>query len=260
MKYIDIEELESLQGRILGEEDTFCFQCHSGLSCFNQCCRNLNLFLHPYDVLRLKRNLNISSEVFLDTYVDLVLREGIFFPEVVFRMSENSEKTCVFLTESGCSVYPDRPDTCRTFPMERGALYDAESGETRLIHFFRPPDFCQGQFEDKEWTPRTWYEDQDAILYNQMTLKWSEIKRLFIKNPFGAEGPEGKKAKMAFMATYNTDQFREFILNSSFLKRYRVKFEMVQKLKRDDLQLLKFGFDWVKFILWGIRSSFFSVK
>lgn len=259
MKYIDIEELESL-GRMMGKGDTFCFQCHSGLSCFNQCCRNLNLFLYPYDVLRLKKNLNISSEVFLDKYVDLVLREGTFFPDVLLRMSENNEKTCVFLTESGCSVYPDRPDTCRTFPVERGGLYNAESGKTRLIHFFRPPDFCQGRSEKKEWTPASWYKDQDAVLYNKMTLKWAEMKRLFISDPWGNEGPEGKKAKMVFMATYNMDRFREFILNSSFLDRYKVKFEVVKKLKRDDLQLLKFGFDWVKFILWGIKSAYFKVR
>ncbi|MBW1984771.1 MAG: YkgJ family cysteine cluster protein, partial [Deltaproteobacteria bacterium] len=81
MKYVDIKDIESLPGKMLGEDDVFCFQCHSELSCFNQCCRNLKLFLYPYDILRLKNNLDISSDTFIDQYVDVVLREDSFFPE-----------------------------------------------------------------------------------------------------------------------------------------------------------------------------------
>ncbi len=40
---------------------------------FSLCCRNLNLFLYPYDVIRLKKGLEITSDQFLDKYVDIVL-------------------------------------------------------------------------------------------------------------------------------------------------------------------------------------------
>jgi Fe-S-cluster containining protein len=260
MKYVDIKDVENLPGKMLGDDETFSFQCHSGLSCFNQCCRNLKMFLYPYDVLRLKNHLGISSDAFIDQYVDVVLREDAFFPEVMLRMSQDKEKTCLFLIESGCSVYSDRPDTCRTFPIEQGSLYDAKSQTTKSVYFFRPPDFCLGQHEEKIWSPETWSEDQDAFLYNKMTMKWSELKRLFQNNPWGHEGPEGAKAKMAFMAIYNVDQFRGFVLNSSFLKRYKVKSELVKKFKRDDVKLMTFGFEWVKFYLWGIKSTSFKLR
>jgi Fe-S-cluster containining protein len=198
--------------------------------------------------------------VFIDQYVDVVLRDNTFFPEVMLRMSRDSGKSCIFLTESGCSVYPDRPDTCRMFPVEQGSLYNAQTKTDKMIYFFRPPDFCMGKYEGKTWNPETWSKDQDALLHNQMTLRWSELKRLFQNDPWGAEGSEGSKAKMAFMATYNLDPFREFILNSSFLKRYKVRSEIVKKLKRDDLKLLAFGFEWVKFFLWGIKSKYFNVR
>jgi len=255
MKPVEIEDIDKLPGLRIEENDTFCFRCHPEVECFNRCCRNLNLFIYPYDVLRLKKSLGLSSDEFLDRYVDIVLRSANFFPDVLLRMAENPEKTCPFLIESGCRVYPDRPDTCRTFPIEQGMLYDADRKKETPIHFFRPPDFCQGQYEKKEWTIDAWTRDQEAELYHQMTVRWADLKRLFQKDPWGVEGPEGPKAKMAFMATYNIDRFRDFVFQSSFLKRYKIKSAILKKLKTDDVQLLKFGFEWVKVFIWGMRSK-----
>ena len=255
MKKIDIENPEDLPGRLIREGDTFWFHCHSGLSCFNRCCRNLNLFLYPYDVIRLKKRLGLSSDQFLDEYVDVVMREGSHFPDVLLRMSDDLEKQCPFLTASGCDVYADRPDACRTFPVEQGLYYDAQKKERRRVSFFKPPDFCLGRYEKKEWTVPSWTKDQEAGVYHRMTVKWSEVKQLFQKDPWGHEGPQGRKAKMAFMATYNIDRFREFIFNSSFLKRYRVKPVSLKKLKSSDTELLLFGLEWIQWFVWGIQGK-----
>lgn len=260
MKSIDSDKLKDLPGKRLKDDDTFSFRCYPGIGCYNLCCRNLNLFLYPYDVLRLKNALDLTSDEFLDQYVDVVLRTGNFFPEVLLRMSENKEKMCPFLEDAGCSLYADRPDTCRTFPIEQGILYDAERKKDTALHFFRPPDFCLGQHEDQQWTVVTWSRDQDAEQYHRMTIRWAELKRLFQADPWGAEGPKGPRAKMAFMATYNIDRFREFVFNSSFLKRYKVKAEILKKIKHDDGALLTFGFDWIKFYLWGIKSTSFKER
>jgi uncharacterized protein len=260
MKYIEIKNIDKLPGKRLKQGDNFNFRCYPGIACFNRCCRNLKLFLYPYDVIRLKNRLQISTDEFIDKYVDIVLRSSDFFPEVLLRMTENEERTCPFLLESGCSVYPDRPDTCRTFPIEQGVFYDASLQKTELIYFFRPPEFCLGQHEKKTWTLRTWSKDQDTVLYNKMTLIWSEVKRLFQTDPWGSQGPEGPRAKMAFMATYNIDQFRDFLFNSTFLKRYKVTSERLKKIRTDDVALLKFGFDWVKFYIWGIKSKSFRPR
>lgn len=260
MKYVDTDNLDALPGRRLEPDDTFSFQCHPNISCFNRCCRNLNLFLYPYDVIRLKNRLNLTSDRFLDEHVDIVSRKSNFFPEVLLRMAEDEERTCPFLSDAGCTVYPDRPDTCRTFPLEQGVFYDAECNTSNVIHFFRPPDFCMGQHEKKLWTPQSWAQDQEAVVYNKMTARWSELKRLFQSDPWGSQGPEGPKAKMAFMATYNMDQFREFLFKSSFLKRYKVKSKVLKQVRSDDVELMAFGFEWVKFYVWGIKSKYFSLK
>jgi len=260
MKYIDLKAQDDLLVKKLEDGEVFSFRCHDGLECFTRCCRNLNLFLYPYDVLRLKNRLNISSEKFLDAYVDIVMRESNFFPDVLLRMAENKERTCPFLNESGCTVYPDRPDTCRTFPLEQGIIFHGPKEKAADIYFFKPPDFCLGQHESQEWTIETWAEDQRAVTYHEMTAKWAEVKGLFHVDPWGAEGPYGPKAKMAFMATYNPDSFRDFVFNSTFLKRYKVKKEVLRKIEADDTQLMKFGFSWIKFFIWGIKVPYLGLR
>jgi Fe-S-cluster containining protein len=260
MKYIDAEKQDEIAGRRLGADDTFCFRCHPQIACFNQCCRNLNLFLYPYDVMRLKQHLGISSDEFIERHVDVVLRDGHHFPEVLLRMSENDQQTCPYLTDSGCSVYADRPDTCRTFPVEQGALFDADSGKSTPVYYFRPPDFCLGPREEQQWTVDSWTQDQEAERYHRMTRRWAEIRRLFQNDPWGVEGPQGAKARMAFMAAYNLDRFRDFLFASTFFKRYRVKPELKRKLRTSDQELMVFGFEWIKFFVWGIQSKQIRVK
>jgi uncharacterized protein len=260
MKSIDADKINTLTGKVLGATDTFRFRCHASLACFNRCCRNLNLFLYPYDVIRLKNALGISSDTFLDRHVDVVLRKENYFPEVLLRMSDTPEKTCPFLSESGCRVYPDRPDTCRSFPVEHGVLFDDAGKAADKISFFRPPEFCLGRFETDQQTLYSWCDDQEAAVYHEMTVRWAELKRLFHRNPWGAEGHSGPRAKMAFMATYNLDRFREFVLGSSFLKRYRVEAITINKVRTDDKALMSLGFAWVKLFLWGLETSLIKQK
>jgi Fe-S-cluster containining protein len=255
MKLVETDNLSDVRGRQLNDTDTFAFRCHSGVSCFNQCCRNLNFYLNPYDIIRLKQNLKISSNTFIDNYTDIVLRPGHYFPDVLLRMADNSEKTCPFLTDVGCRVYADRPHTCRAFPVEHGLYFDAEKNATQLVHFFRPPDFCEGRHELTIWTLKTWEADQEAAFYNRMTAAWGDVMRLFQADPFGEQGPEGQKGKMAFMAAYNVDAFRDFVLNSSFLQRYKIDSNLRMHLKSDDVAVFKLGMAWIKMFLFGVKTS-----
>lgn len=268
MKYVELNDLSEIEsenqsgnrGRLLSASDTFEFRCHPGVECFNLCCRNLNFFLNPYDVIRLKQCLALSSADFIEKHTDIIVRPGHFFPDVMLRMADNEEKTCPFLSAAGCRVYPDRPHTCRAFPVEHGIYYDAGKSQTRMVHFFRPPDFCKGRFETTSWTLASWEADQEAAFYNQMTMRWAEVARLFQNDPFGAEGPDGQKGKMAFMAAYNIDAFREFVLYSSFLKRYKVDSRLRLKIKSDDVAVLKLGMAWIKMFLFGIQVKEIKIK
>jgi hypothetical protein len=252
MKYVEDTDKGSMLAQALEDGEIFSFDCHPGLACFTRCCRNLNLFLYPYDVLRLKNRLEISSGEFLDRYADMVMREENYFPDVLLRMSDDAEKTCPFLTDAGCTVYADRPDTCRTFPLEQGIVFSGSEEKATDVYWFKPPDFCLGQHEARRWTTESWAEDQGAVTYHKMTARWSEVKALFQSDPWGAEGPSGARAKMSLMATYNLDRFREFVFQSTFLKRYRVKRATLERIAADEEVLLDFGLGWVRFFLFGM--------
>ena len=88
-----------------------------------------------------------------------------------------------------------------------------------------------------------------------MTRAWAEIKRLFQADPWKGEGPEGPRAKMAFMATYNIDDFKKFVFESSFFKRYKVKKDVRRKIEASESALLRFGFEWVRLFVWGLKSK-----
>ncbi len=260
MKYIELNSQDEIKETI-GDETRFFFDCKPILSCYKKCCQNQNIFLYPYDVIRLKNRLGISSDVFLEDYVNIVLREDSFFPEVLLAMSsELPENPCLFLEDSGCSVYADRPEACRMFPLEHGFFFDARTYRSRRILFLKPPHFCDGQNEEKPWTPNVWIKNQGAEVYNQMSRKWYEIQRLFQNDPWAGEGVNGKRGKMAFMASYNIDKFRDFLFNSSFLKRYKIASAFLDKAKRDDCELLKLGCAWIELFVWGKQSSVIRLK
>jgi hypothetical protein len=98
------------------------------------------------------------------------------------------------------------------------------------------------------------------VVYHEMTARWSALRRLFQTDPWGSEGPQGPKAKMAFMATYNMDRFREFLFKSTFLKRYKITPKVLKRIRSSDAELMTFGFEWVKFYVWGIPSKNFTFK
>jgi len=255
VKAIDADGAEALPGRRLEANESFHFACRPDLACFNRCCRNLNLFLYPYDVLRLRRRLGVSAEQFLDDHTDLVLRPGHHFPDVLLRMTDNSEQTCPFVAAEGCTVYPDRPFTCRSFPLEKGLVFDAAGSRPKPAFFFNPPPFCLGPRQPHPITAQDWFAEADTGRYDRFTERWAVIQDRFSRrNPWGAEGPQGQRAKMVFMAAYNLDAFRRFVFESSFLRRFKVPREQLRRMERNEEALLELGLDWIERVLWGIQS------
>lgn len=229
---------------------TFKFACHPGVSCFTNCCRKVDLFLYPYDILRLKKKLGIGSEDFLNRYTGVVQGANPFFPSVILRMQENDEHTCPFLDEEhGCLVYEDRPSACRTYPLERAVDRTPERGGPKEFYFLTNHDYCKGHAEEKDWTAKEWVRDQQLVYYNAMDDLWTEIDTIFAQNPFKGEGVAGPKQLMAFMVCYNVDRFRDYVNDHDLLSKFRLDKARKRAIQIDDEALLKFGYDWLKLIL-----------
>ena len=80
---------------------------------------------------------------------------------------------------------------------------------------------------------------------NEMNDLGVEIDSIFRANPWGDQGIDSPALKMAFMACFNVDMFKKFIFASSFLSRFDLARERIENLKRSDVELMRFGFDWI---------------
>lgn len=230
----------------------FTFKCHPGVSCFTVCCKNVELDLYPYDIIRLRKRLGIDSETFMRTHTELKMGTNPYFPTVMLKLvSAGSARQCPFLSEQGCTVYQDRPTACRTYPLERAVDRTVERGRPQEYYFLTNHDYCKGHYEAQQNTVKHWLRSQQLEQYNQINDRWSEVDTLFSSNPFKGEGSGGPKQQLAFMVCYDIDRFREFAEAQRLLDHYRLNREQKKKILADDAELLKFGFEWLKDILGG---------
>ncbi|MCI5127618.1 MAG: YkgJ family cysteine cluster protein, partial [Candidatus Electrothrix sp. AUS3] len=83
------------------------FECHPGVSCFTACCHNIQIVLTPYDILVLRKRLNIPAHDFIVQYTEPTYLEKTDMPGVQIKLTEE-KNACPFVTPAGCSVYEDR--------------------------------------------------------------------------------------------------------------------------------------------------------
>ncbi|MGK2952105.1 MAG: YkgJ family cysteine cluster protein, partial [Thiobacillus sp.] len=101
---------------MLTEDATLQFRCHRDVKCWNACCSNIDIPLTPYDILRLKKRLDMSSGEFLNQYSVPFEMDKDGMPGVKLKPVEGGT-ACLFMTPEGCGVYEDRPTACRYYPV-----------------------------------------------------------------------------------------------------------------------------------------------
>ena len=228
---------------------TFRFACHPGVSCYMQCCRDQNLFLYPFDVIRLKLRLGISSEQFLEQHAMVVRGDNPFFPAVQLKMADNPRKTCPFLGDDGCTVYEARPNACRTYPLERAVSRATVGGRLEEYYFLTRHPYCKGHEERQEWRVKEWLRDQRLMLDNPLADRWAEMDTFFAGNPWRGEGAAGPAQRLAFMVCYNIDAFRRYAGEHGLLEQYQLDKARRRQIMTDDQALLQFGYDWLRHVL-----------
>ena len=239
------------EGRTLVDDKPFLFHCHPAVSCFMHCCRQLELYLYPYDVLRLKNALRMHSADFMREHTLLARGSHPFFPAVMLKMADNEEHTCPFLLAAGCSVYEDRPSACRTYPLERAVEKRPGAKQLTIHYFMTHHPYCQGHTEHNQYTLAQWERDQFLHEFNLMNDQWAEVDALFASNPWQGEGSAGPRQQLAFMVCFNIDDFRDYCRQHILLKRFALEKDRRRRIERYDAELLKFGFDWLLFVLGG---------
>ncbi|WJW75347.1 YkgJ family cysteine cluster protein [Thiohalobacter sp. IOR34] len=229
------------------------FSCHKGIGCFNACCKNIDITLTPYDILRLKNRLGIDSREFLREYTVPYEMEKDGLAGVKFKPVDNGT-ACRFMTEEGCSVYEDRPTACRYYPVGLLSMRRADEYVDRDYYALVEEDHCLGHQEDRKLTIDEYRQEQGLVEYDDKARGWRQL--ILKKKSSGPTvgTPSKRSRQLFFMACYDLDSFREFLRSEGFRSSFVLPEDEYARLLEDDEALLQFAFRFLKQVLFGEES------
>ena len=217
--------------------------CHPGVSCFTECCRELDLALTPYDVLRLKRHLQLQSGQFLDRYVIIEWEEGQLFPTYYLTMVDDGRASCVFVEKQGCKVYDDRPGSCRAYPVGRGAARQPTGETQESLVLVREPH-CLGFNEPQQQSVGQYLRDQGLEEYN----RFNDALLPLIQHPSILDGtflPSRQQLDQYTLALYDLDQFRMDMVEGRIALNRPLSPAQLTGIAGDDEELLLLAICWL---------------
>ncbi len=234
----------------LSQDDKFTFRCGKDLDCFTRCCQDVSIVLTPYDVLRMKRALGISSTEFLEKFTISPFTKEQKIPAVLLKMDPET-KRCVFVTESGCSIYASRPWACRMYPLGVAEPKNPTPADRRF-HFLLKEDLCHGHGQGPEITVREWIQQEGIEQYDMMGASFKDL----MLDDFWERDEEltPQQMDMYFMACYDLDRFRRFVFETKFLEMFDVDEARVEAIRSDDVELLEFAMQWLRFSLFKEKT------
>ena len=234
----------------LSLDDAFQFRCHKGIACFNQCCRNIDIMLAPYDILRLKQRFDLSSRDFLDRYTRDYPMDGHGMPGLKLATKDGTPE-CVFLTDEGCSVYEDRPSACRYYALGLMAMRKKDSPSDEDSYFVVKEDHCLGHYEIQTQTVREYRRDQGLEPYDEANREW---RRIVLKKRSGGPAlgkPSQRSLEMFHLASYDIDGFRAFVASPGFEELFELDPALKEEIFQSDEKLLQFAFRFLTQALFG---------
>ncbi len=237
----------------LGLDDRFQFRCHPGIACFNECCKNIDILLTPYDILRLKKRLGLSSREFLARHTVMFEMDAHGMPGLKMKTKAGTTE-CQFLTPEGCGVYEDRPAACRYYALGATTMRPKDSPQVEEFYFVVKEPHCLGHQEPKTQTIREYRREQGVEIYDEMNRAWREV---VLKKRSGGPSigrPSDRSFDLFFIASYDLDGFRAFVASPGFQEVYDIPSEEMETLLHDDNALLQFAARFMKQAFFGEKT------
>jgi hypothetical protein len=225
----------------------FDFMCSPHVACFNACCRDLNQFLTPYDVLRLARHLEISTGEFLRAYTTSHDGPETGLPVVGLKPAAGDEKKCPFVTDQGCRVYENRPGSCRMYPLARMLRRSRQTAQLAESYVLICEPHCRGFDQGHPVTVRQWIRDQGLVPYNQGND--AMIGVIAVKQQHFPGPVKGELGEKLFMSLYDLDAFRHALCGSVGADCRRIGIPPEAIDGQDDDQVLAFALQYAGQIL-----------
>lgn len=242
------ESLEPLPE--IGESEHFQFECGPDSPCYNRCCADVTIPLTPYDLVRISRCLEISSENFLGSFTELhiIPETGISLP--MLKMLNGPDSPCPFVNPTGCAIYEHRPGACRCWPIGRASSLG--DGGIKQRFFMIKEDYCQGFNSGKKYTPLEWqtYEGMDKYnFYNDLYMNFLS------KISAGGKALDKRQAALCFLCLYQLDRFRELINKMGIFSRLDMEKSWQEKIMENSLEgdeaCLDFALKWLELAIFG---------
>jgi len=266
-KQIEVEIFDAVRGDEenpvmpvrLKSGDMFNFSCHRGVSCWNKCCHGADITLTPQDILRLSANKGIRPREFLAEYTLPGVWERADLPVAKLKMTGADGKgACHFLTDEGCTVYDDRPATCRYYPLGLASIKPKGADIQEDFCFLVKESHCKGHEEDNLQTVDQFRKEQGIEDYDRVNRGWMDILMKMaswtsIGGPYG-KGVTPQVKQMFFLVSTDVDGFRQFVFETKFLATYEIDPEAFDLLKENDEALLLLGFDWLKSVMFQDKT------
>ena len=163
--------LDISDGKIYSANDMAKISCHDCAGC-SSCCRDMgeSIWLDPYDVFQLTRNLGKTMQELLAKEVELHVEDGLILPNI--KMAGDGEPACSFLNAEGrCSIHAFRPGFCRLFPLGRN--YEEDK-----LNYFVLKDACPAPNKSKVKINK-WLGVPNLKAYEKFLVEWHALtKRL----------------------------------------------------------------------------------
>ena len=177
--------------------------------------------LAPYDILRLKKRLGISSRDFIDNFTRDFQMDGHGMPGLKLATKDESP-ACVFLRPEGCGVYADRPSACRYYALGLLSMRKKDSPTDEDSYFVVKEDHCLGHQEEKTQTVREYRKEQGLEDYDALNREWRQI--VLKKRSSGPTigKPSERSMELFYLASYNLDGFRDFISTAGFAELFEL--------------------------------------
>jgi len=235
----------------LSENSKICFNCYPGISCFNACCKQADITLTPYDVLRMKKPLNMTSSEFLAKHTVPFQMDGHGMPGIKMRTTDN-DPVCLFMDEkTGCTIYPDRPTACRYYPMAHlSSRRSDEYVDHQSYAVVREPH-CKGHDEPREIRVAEYRQEQQVREFDEFNR---EFYQLILKKKSAGPAlgkPSDTSFHFFFMVCFDSDRFKTFLQSTGFRAVYALNDGEFEAILNDDYTRLKFGFRLLRQVLFG---------
>ncbi len=231
-----------------GKSIRFC--CHRGVACWNACCSNIDISLTPYDILRLKRRLELTSTEFLARYTVPYEMEKDGIAGVKLRPVE-AGTACQFMQPEGCGVYAFRPTACRYYPVALLALRKQGESTDRDAYAMVKEPHCFGHDEPRRLTIDEYRAEQGLPEYDELARGWRQL--ILKKKSAGPTigKPSKRSLQLFFMTCYDVDRFRAFVASDGFSGVYDLPAAELTEIFADDVKLMLFGFRFLRQVLFG---------